>query len=1533
MKPRLQFVLLLIATILLNVQLIAQITTNKTLTPEQLVNNYLLGGGVTVSNVTFTGSTDARGSFTAPTSTKFPIAKGIILSTGFVENASKVYSDGYCDDYCSDNKFDGSDADLDKLATGPGYNAATLEFDFVPTSNKVQFKYIFASREYPQFVGYGVNDIFGFFMNKVGSTTKTNIALIPGTTTPVSIDNVNKNTNSSYYVNNESGAVSVWYKGFTTVLTAQADVIPCQAYHIKLAIEDVGDRLYDSSVFLEAGSFSSDALSVSISPSSSIDTVAVEGCSDEIVKLQLPKATSVNDTVRFTIGGTAKMGTDYDNISNTVIIPAGQSSATITIHTKYSVDGSGLKTVVLSIPTSQCGGSVKDFTAYIKDYPSLKVVTSANTSICTGQSANLSVDATGGLGSKTYTWSNNIFSQTQTVSPSVTTTYSVSVKDGCSTVKTGSVIVTKGDVPQANAGADATVSKGSSTTLTATGGASYSWSTTATTASITVSPTVNTTYIVTVKNSAGCSATDNVVVTVVETCSANAGSNVTICSGSSTTLLATGGDTYKWSNQATTASNTVTPTANTTYTVTVTKGTCTSSASVTVTITAAPQANAGNDVTTCIGSGARLLATGADSYKWSSGGTTAMISVNPTITTTYTVTGTKGSCTASDAVVVSLINTPVVNAGNNVTICSGTSTSLTATGASNYIWSTSDVTATITVTPSITTTYIVTGTVGVCSVTSSVIVTVNNLPQASAGSNTGICKGNSTNLTATGGDTYQWSPSTGLSNLSVSNPVANPTITTTYKVTVTKATCTATSQVIVTVNSLPTANAGSDVTVGKGVSTTLTATGGTTYSWSTNAKTASTTVNPTQNTTYTVTVTDSNGCTASDNVVVTTIELCVANAGNDQTICIGGTARLTATGGDSYLWSTGESTQMISVMPTLVSTYTVTVTKGSCTSSDAVVVSLVNPPTVSAGSDVTICNGATTSLTGTGALSYSWNTGSLTSTITVNPTATTTYTVTGTSGVCSVTSSVVVTVNNLVVSAGNDVTVCAGSGTRLLASGGDSYKWSTGATTTMISVNPTATSTYTITATKGQCYGIAKVVVTVANLTVNAGQDKNICSGTTTSLSAIGGTTFKWSTGETTSTINVSPTISTTYIVTATSGNCNATDAVVVNVYPALTLNAGVDRTINSGSSVTLTATGASNYSWSTGGTTSSISVNPTVTTTYVVTGSNAACSTTDNLIVTVNSLPVASAGQNITICRLDTPRLTATGGIYYKWSTGSRLASISVNPTVTTTYKVSVTSSTGAVSTAQVIVYVVISNAYAGVDKTVCLGSSTTLTATGGQTYRWITGATTQSITVTPNVMKLYVVTASVAAQRTCTSSDVVIVRVNKVAASAGPNVLICKGLSTTLTANGGVKYVWNTSATTQSIVVNPTVTSTYTVSVTSAQSCTAAAKVTVSVAACKSNDEMTETGKNVSVTDNFEIFPNPFNEISNITYQLNDAGNVTISVYDIIGNKVSVIMNEKKEKGNYNINWNRNGLNSGLYLIELRTGNSVQLKKVTIM
>lgn len=336
--------------------------------------------------------------------------------------------------------------------------------------------------------------------------------------------------------------------------------------------------------------------------------------------------------------------------------------------------------------------------------------------------------------------------------------------------------------------------------------------------------------------------------------------------------------------------------------------------------------------------------------------------------------------------------------------------------------------------------------------------------------------------------------------------------------------------------------------------------------------------------------------------------------------------------------------------------------------------------TVNNGGNITVnspslCPGSSTTLTASGATSYTWSGGPTTAAYAVNPSATTIYTVNGTTASgCITTATTQVSLLSLPPTAIQSATICAGATATLSASGASTYAWNTGSTSSDILVSPPSTSVYTVTGTSAAgCVKTATGTVVVGSAPVISVNSATICEGATASLSAAGVTTYSWSSGPSTQTYNVSPTATTVYTVYGNLNGCavtvSQTATVTVNALPVLAVN---HATVCAGGNVVLSATGASGYNWSNGATGASVSVNPSSNTVYTVTGtSSASCVNTATTAVTVTSAPAISVNST-SVCAGQAAVLTASGVDTYTWSTGSNSAGLSVSPTSTTIYTVS---------------------------------------------------------------------------------------------------------------------------------------------------------------------------------------------------------------------------------------------------------------------
>lgn len=394
----------------------------------------LLGQGVVVSNVTSVGLIATEnpkvwqaGKFFNGNVAGIGIDSGLLLTSGdalLAIGPNNNNGDGI-------STPNGGDLDLGAIIGTNTEDACILEFDFVPMYDTIAFRYSFASEEYNDFVNGTVNDVFAFFItgpNPSGGTyNKFNIAIIPKTSVPVSINTLNNGKNSSqspncrgtgpceyceYYVDNCVYGSPIEYDGYTTVLTAMAVVVPCQSYHLKIAIADGGDDVYDSGVFLEAGSFSSPGVAlepVYTTPGGS--PFAVEGCTQADLRVTLPFANpSVSWVVFDSITGSATNGVDYNLINDSVMFLPNQLTVTVPIIPVYDALNEGDENIYiyLSNQVGCAGVNLQRTEVLLHDFTSVEI--GSDTTVCEG--TLVTFDAGGGY--KSYTWHNGTHGQTWT---------------------------------------------------------------------------------------------------------------------------------------------------------------------------------------------------------------------------------------------------------------------------------------------------------------------------------------------------------------------------------------------------------------------------------------------------------------------------------------------------------------------------------------------------------------------------------------------------------------------------------------------------------------------------------------------------------------------------------------------------------------------------------------------------------------------------------------------------------------------------------------------------------------------------------------------------------------------------------------------------------------------------------------------------------------------------------------------------------------------------------------------------------------
>lgn len=600
----------------------AQLITDNSITVEEAVNEFLLGEGIEAFNITFNGfdaagATNVQiGSFNGE-STVLGMDEGLLIATGGIDVAEGPNNIGSSSSPTTNPAP--SDSDLASLIPGFSINdVAVLEFDFIPSGDTVRFNYIWGSEEYPEFVNSSFNDVFGFFISGPGISggegftfDAANIAVIPGTTMPVTIDNLNIGMNSEYYVDNTGAPIGdpqyIQFDGYTIPMQAIAAVECGQVYHIKIALADAGDSSFDSGVFLEKGSFASPAtVTIDATPINGEFEVGendftdgiVAGCTDARFCLTRTDTVGV-DTTFFYIGGSAIPGVQYVPLDEQfVIFPEGIDTLCIDIESIANDLGAQVDSLVFYASTiDPCTGDTIYTSASINVYNEyiFEVATEDVVIDCPTEMVTISAEGFNGLSPYNYVWYHESDTTTSvgagsTIAVPLPTegseTYIVEVTDDCGISTAFGEVTVINAVPPGPfvniSPPEATINcVGESVNLMATGSLGqgeleYIWSTGSEAPPTTVTPDGSMTenwYYVTVMDECGTMATDSMVVYFIplDAPDADAGEDIPVlCAGDEVELTggATGGATpysFQWLDLPPGQTVTVSPTETTTY--------------------------------------------------------------------------------------------------------------------------------------------------------------------------------------------------------------------------------------------------------------------------------------------------------------------------------------------------------------------------------------------------------------------------------------------------------------------------------------------------------------------------------------------------------------------------------------------------------------------------------------------------------------------------------------------------------------------------------------------------------------------------------------------------------------------------------------------------------------------------------------------------------------------------------------------------------------------------------------------------------
>lgn len=1076
--------------------------------------------------------------------------------------------------------------------------------------------------------------------------------------------------------------------------------------------------------------------------------------------------------------------------------------------------------------TANASGSVTE--------PDTLGASSIDTDVTCFQGADGAIDLTptGGLPPYIYSWSNG--QTTQDVSGLSAGSYSVTFVDQNACVYVYSTTIEEAQVfePTITADGPTTFCNGDSVVLSATAGATYLWSTGATTQSITVFTSgVYTVNVITADGCAGDSDPVQVTVNSNPTPTISPVGPTTFCQGGSVTLTTGSYASYLWSTGETTQSISVSTAG--TYTVTVTNGNGCEGTSGSITITVnplpTPSIDADGPLTFCQGDNVVLTSSGASAWQWSNGANTQQITVTTAGTYSVTVTDANGCVGTSDPVTVGIDNnpTPTVTPDGPTTFCDGDSVVLTSSAADSYLWSTGATTQSITVFGSGSYSVTVTDANGCSGTSAPVTVTVNSnpTPTITASGDLEFCDGDSVVLTSSLANSYLWS--TGETTRAITVFATGE-----YYVTATLGTgCSGISDTVdVTVfsNPTPTITASGPTEFCAGSSVQLSATPGNNYLWNTGATSQTITVSTSGQ--RWVTVTNVNGCSGvSDtvDVVVNPNPTPTVTADGPLEFCDGDSVTLTASAADAYLWSNGATTQSTVVYAS--GTYSVTVTDAnSCSGTSSPVTVVVNElpfSSIFATGPTTFCEGDSVDLVARQSAGYLWSNGDTTRIITVSTSGTYSVIVFDANGCQSESNEITVTVNpnpDVAILPLGSTAFCDGDNVDLRVvvqgiplPGGYQYTWNTGETTQQISAEDEGQYYATVVDPNG-CVGYTDTVgVEVWPLPepeVTTIGVPSFCAGDTIWLTTTEEfESYLWTnTGDTTQVTYAVNTGFYTVLVTDTNGcqGLSPEDLITVNVNPTPTTTPDGTVEICDGDTITITSVMAESYLWTTGDTTQAIQVWQAGTYNVMATDTNGCTGTSSDVIVIVNQLPTPTivADGDLDFCLGGQVTLSTQDYESYLWNTGANGQSILVNQSGS--YTVTVTDSTGcAAASAQADVTVYqppVVNINITGPQQFCFGDSAVLTATPGyNAYLWSNGATTQSITVFTSGSYNVTVTDENGCEGTSPLATIEVYSLPNVDIIANGPTEFCQGDSVVLTATGGMNYVWSNGATGPSIVV----------------------------------------------------------------------------------------------------------------------------------
>jgi len=1059
-----RFFYLLFLSLWLSISINAQITITPGGTATSIINT-LVSNGIVVTNPIINCGAAAYGSYTGNLG-----AGGIGLSNGgiMLTTGSAAGADGPNNSPSSGIAVVGYDYADPQLTTQPGagtpppsFDNCRLEFDMTPICSSFNISFVFGSEEYPEWVTGAYNDGFGIFVSGPnplgGNYTNYNMARLPNGQL-VSIDNVNSNLNSGYFNTNNTGVMQ--YDGYTDGLTAQLSVIPCSTYHIKIIIADAGDEVYDSGIFLGAGSFScsTPALAITSSP----PTI----CAGSSTTLTASTAAS---------GGTYLWS------------PGGATTQSITVNPSTTT------TYTCSYTFSSCSVITANATVTVSP-----IITPTFTQIgpyCSG--ATIPAFSTSSTNGISGTWA-------PAINNTATTTYTFTPSAGqCALTQTRTVTITPNTIPLfAQLGPFCSGTTISALPTSSINGISGAWSPA-------INNTATTNYTFT--SDAGlCAITQTMSIAITQSTTPTFTQVGPFCSGATISQLpisSTNGISGTWSPA-------INNTATTTYTFTPTAGICATTQSMIIAINQPILPNFTQVGTFC--SGATISPLPTSSINGISG--TWAPALNNLGTTTYTFTPNAGICATTQTMSITISPNILPSFSQVGPYCPGTTIPPLPTSSTNGIsgtWSPA-------INNTVTTTYTFTPTAGLCATTQTMSISIS-LPVLPSFTQVGpFCIGNTISAlptSSTNGISGTW------------GPAINNTVTTTYTFTPTAGLCatTQTMSIVINQSTTPTfTQVGPFCSAATISPLPISSTNGISGTWSP-------AINNTATTTYTFTPTAGLCATTQTMSIAITLSI-LPTFTQVGPFCSGATISplpTSSTNGISGTWTPA-------INNTATTTYTFTPTTVLCATTQTMSIT-ITPNIIPTFTQVgPFCLGTTIPplpTSSTNGISGTWSPA-------INNTATTTYTFTPTAGICATTQTMSISINLPTLPSFTQVgPFCIGNTISALptsSTNGISGTWAP-------AINNTVTTTYTFTPTAGLCATTQTMNIVISqNTTPTFSQVGPFCSGVTIPplpTNSINGVAGTWSPA-------INNTATTTYTYTPTAGLCATTQTMSITITP-----------------------------------------------------------------------------------------------------------------------------------------------------------------------------------------------------------------------------------------------------------------------------------------------------------------------------------------------------------------------------------------------